>query len=73
MRAADLYVGADSFFLHLAYHFDVPMFAIVPSETAYFAPPGLAAAGGVLSLAQAAEQRVMLRALTRYCHQNTST
>ena len=67
LREADLYVGSDSFFLHLAYYLDKPLFAIVPVELPYFAPPGLAAAGGLLTLARAADERALAAALDAFC------
>jgi hypothetical protein len=53
LRAADLYVGADSFFLHLAYHYAVPFFALPPKPAPYFAPPGMIEQGHWLVLDEA--------------------
>lgn len=63
LRSSDMLVGADSFFLHLAYHFDRPLLALVPRPDPYFTPPGLAAAGGVLTLTEAAQPDRLERAL----------
>ena len=41
LRAADRYLGPDSFFMHLAYYFAVPQLAVFHPEDVYFAPPGL--------------------------------
>lgn len=67
LRHADLYIGADSFFLHLAYHFDLPLFAIVPPGEFYFAPPGLANIGGVLTIPEAARPHCLATALDALC------
>lgn len=42
MREHDLYIGPDSFFIHLAYYLRVPFIALVPNANFnfYFAPPG---------------------------------
>jgi hypothetical protein len=67
VRGADLYVGADSFFLHLAYRFDRPLFAIVPTDDPYFAPPSLATINGVITLARARNEQFMREALDTFC------
>ncbi len=42
LRQSDLYIGADSFFLHFAYYLRVPCLVIYNGkENLYFAPPGI--------------------------------
>jgi hypothetical protein len=67
LGGVDLYVGADSFFLHVAYHIGKPMFAIVPSANKYFIPPGLAETGGMLTFGEAAQPGRLEHALGALC------
>lgn len=67
LRRADLYIGADSFFLHLAYYFQRPLFAIVPSPISYFAPPALQKEGGTLTISEAMDLHRMAAALDAFC------
>jgi hypothetical protein len=63
LRGADFYVGADSFFLHLAYQFGLPMLQIAPVRSQYFAPPGLVGMGGALTLREAQDPAIVGAAL----------
>jgi hypothetical protein len=40
LRATNLYIGPDSFFIHLAYYFGVPFFDFYP-DNLYFQTPGM--------------------------------
>ena len=41
IREADCYLGPDSFFMHLAYYFNIPFLAFFWPTDMYFAPPGM--------------------------------
>jgi ADP-heptose:LPS heptosyltransferase len=41
VRDSDLYIGADSLFIHFAYHFDVQFLVLFNKSNLYFAPPGV--------------------------------
>lgn len=56
LRQADAYVGADSLFLHLAYHYGIPACALVAHEKVYFAPPGMIRQGRCPTFAQAVDR-----------------
>jgi hypothetical protein len=47
LKTADLYVGPDSFFTHLAYYFRIPQVGFFWKDNVYFEPPGLNKSGGV--------------------------
>jgi hypothetical protein len=66
LREHDLYVGADSFFLHLALHFGVPLFALTPWTSFYFAPPGLYERDAHLTLEAARDRGALFQALDRF-------
>lgn len=48
LRATDYYIGADSFFVHLAYVFARPFFVFLNQRNDYFMPPGCLEAGNYL-------------------------
>lgn len=53
LREADLYIGPDSFFLHLAYYYGVPHFAFFYTDNLYFMTPGMRELGNWATFAQA--------------------
>lgn len=65
MRAHDLYVGPDSFFIHLAYYCGLPFLAVLPQAgfDFRFAPPGTERLGHTLTLAQAADPQALREVL----------
>ncbi len=49
LRQSDLYIGADSLFIHLAYYLDVPFVTLYnQSPNLYFAPPGVKSSGNYM-------------------------
>jgi hypothetical protein len=65
LRRHDLYVGPDSFFIHLAYHCQVPFFAVLPhKEFAFdFAPPGSREARNFIALDEVVDGGALERRL----------
>lgn len=55
LRHSDLYIGPDSFFIHLAYFFQVPHFGFFYPDHLVFQTPGMAALGGWASFEDAAD------------------
>lgn len=66
LRAADRYIGPDSFFSHLAYYFGVPQISIFSRSWLYFVPPGLSEAGGVVFEDEVADECYWERKLERF-------
>jgi hypothetical protein len=66
LRASDLFVGADSFFLHLAYFYGVPLFCIAKVARPYFAPPGMLAQHGSVTLTAARDRPTLSAAIDGY-------
>jgi hypothetical protein len=48
LRAADRYLGTDSFFMHLAYYRRIPFLAFFHQANRYFAPPGMLETGNFM-------------------------
>jgi ADP-heptose:LPS heptosyltransferase len=48
VESCDLYIGADSLFVHVAYQRRTPMLVLYNETNLYFAPPGVAAQGTYL-------------------------
>ena len=48
VRECDLYIGADSLFVHFAYHFGIPFLVLFNYKNIYFAPPGVEKQGNFL-------------------------
>jgi hypothetical protein len=65
LREADWYIGADSFFLHLAYHYGIAPFGVTPWRSFYFAPPGLLEQEAHMLLDVASDPRALAAALDR--------
>lgn len=63
LRGADLYVGPDSFFVHLAYYYAVPCFGFFHPDWLYFLLPGARERGNWCSFDQAEDRGVLSRAL----------
>lgn len=65
LRASDLFIGADSFFLHLAYFYGIPLFGIGETARPYFSPPGMVEQGCSSTLQAACDRRTLFSALDR--------
>ncbi|HEX4872508.1 MAG TPA: glycosyltransferase family 9 protein [Nevskiaceae bacterium] len=65
LRSADLYIGPDSFFLHLAYYWRVPALGVFQPGDQEFLPPGSQAP---LTFAQTLDPAVWRRALGALRH-----
>lgn len=63
LRKSDFYVGPDSFFMHLAYYFDVPFLGFFLPNWHVFMPPGVRALGNGLSFNGARDSVVLQRKL----------
>lgn len=63
LRDADLYVGPDSFFVHLAYYYGVPCFGFFHPDWLYFLLPGARERGNWCSFDQAEDRALLSRAL----------
>lgn len=61
LRGVDLYIGPDSFFVHLAYYYAIPHFAFFHPDNLYFQTPGMRENANWCSFADA-EQYESLRA-----------
>lgn len=59
LKAADRYIGPDSFFLHLAYYYGVPALGFFPSGSHYFRPPGLFEQGCGLYLSDLENRKLL--------------
>lgn len=57
LRDTDLYIGPDSFFMHLAYYRGIPFFAFFQRGNVYFAPPGMIEANNYMFFDEARDQR----------------
>jgi hypothetical protein len=66
LRAADLYIGPDSFFVHLAYYFRVPHFGFFYPDNLYFLTPGMVKLGNYCLFADAARREALDIALARF-------
>lgn len=66
LRGCDLYIGADSLFLHLAYRFGRPAFVIAQQPDLYFALPG-STPESVISFTEALKSGALAAGLDRYC------
>jgi hypothetical protein len=65
LRAADRFLGTDSFFMHLAYYYRVPQLAFFHAADIYFTPPGLAEAGGRYFFGDIADRKRLQASLNR--------
>ncbi len=66
LRGADLLIAPDSFFMHLAYYYRVPFFALPADSEFYFAPPGCRDMGNYLPLREARNPARLRTALMRF-------
>lgn len=55
LRDSDLYLGPDSFFIHLAHYYRVPHFGFYYPDHQYFLTPGMRELGNFLGFGQARE------------------
>lgn len=67
MRSSDLYIGPDSFFVHLAYYWRVPCLGFFFPHRLYFLPPGAREVGGYCSFDDATSFSRLIAALDRFC------
>ena len=59
VESCDLYIGADSLFVHVAYHRRTPVLVLYNDTNLYFAPPGVADQGSYLEfVARMGEQEL---------------
>lgn len=66
LRQADLYIGPDSFFIHLAYYFGIPHFGFFFPDHLDFLPPGSHEVGAWCTFEQASERQELASALDAY-------
>jgi hypothetical protein len=68
LREHDLYVGPDSFFIHLAYYLRVPFITLVPSTdfNFYFAPPGSMRLRNFIAMSQTHDQAQLAKAISTF-------
>jgi hypothetical protein len=63
VEACDLYIGADSLFVHFAYHCRTPSLVLYNQTNLYFAPPGVAAQGSFVEFVARMGERELCAAL----------
>lgn len=66
LRASDLYIGADSFFIHLAYYYRIPLFGIFVPGNQDFLIPGMAQIGNFMDLNAARDRRELDQRLAAF-------
>lgn len=66
LRRADLYVGPDSFFIHLAYYYRIPHFGFYHPANLYFLTPGMREQNNWCSFVEAEQFEFMRSAVLRY-------
>ena len=72
LRATDLYIGPDSFFIHLAYYYDVPFFGFFFPHHHDFLIPGMEQAGNYLDFESARDRAQLQSALLRFVSGETT-
>jgi len=63
VASSDLYIGADSLFVHVAYHCRRPMLVLYNETNLYFAPPGVAEQGSYVAFVARMSEREIQSAL----------
>ncbi len=63
VASSDLYIGADSLFVHVAYHYRRPMLVLYNETNLYFAPPGVAEQGSYVAFVARMSERELQSAL----------
>jgi len=66
LRDVDFYIGPDSFFVHLAYHYRIPHFGFFYPDHLDFQPPGMYAAGNWATFTEAADPQKLPALIARY-------
>ncbi len=66
LKSCDLYIGPDSFFIHLAYYYRVPLFGVFVPGNQDFRVPGMDGLGNCMSLDIAKNYREFENALTKF-------
>ncbi|MGH8461591.1 MAG: glycosyltransferase family 9 protein [Stenotrophobium sp.] len=66
LKSSDLYIGPDSFFIHLAYYYRVPLFGIFVPQNHDFQVPGMAQLGNCMNLDAAADRTALERTLSAF-------
>lgn len=63
VERSDLYIGADSLFVHFAYHCRTPVLVLYNETNLYFAPPGVAEQGSYLEFVSRMSEQDLWAAL----------
>jgi ADP-heptose:LPS heptosyltransferase len=66
LRHSDLYIGPDSFFLHLAYYYGVPHFGFFYPDNLYFMTPGMRAISSWMTFEMAQDYIPFADAVDKY-------
>jgi hypothetical protein len=66
LRQSDLYLGPDSFFMHLAYYFAMPHFGFFYLDNLYFMTPGMEEQGNWITFNNAQKYTRLAEAVDRY-------
>lgn len=59
LKSSDRYIGPDSFFVHLAYYFQVPSLSVFHRDNVYFMPPGTSEQRSYLYFDELADPRAV--------------
>lgn len=66
LRASDLYVGPDSFFIHLAYYYGIPLFGFFFSHYHDFLAPGMEQLGNFMDFNAACDRSTLEKGLMAF-------
>nr|MBV6630651.1 glycosyltransferase family 9 protein [Oceanococcus sp. HetDA_MAG_MS8] len=66
LLAGDLYIGPDSFFVHLAYYFNIPHFGFFQPGHLVFQPPGMRETGNWLAFDQVEKYQMLANGVDGY-------